>query len=108
MYGYRWITAELQRRGWGCNHKRVLRLMRQDNLLCLRRKLFLRTTDSAHPFPVFAKLAATLKPTAINQLWVAPTLHSSAPRVRLFGGGAGCLLPASSGLRLWHAAWKGN
>jgi putative transposase len=71
-YGYRRITAELGRRGWSCNHKRVLRLMRQDNLLCLRRrKWFLRTTDSAHPFPVFANLAATLKPTAINQLWVA-------------------------------------
>jgi len=71
-YGYRRITAELQRRGWICNHKRVLRLMRQDNLLCLRRrKWFLRTTDSAHPFPVFANLAATLKPTTINQLWVA-------------------------------------
>lgn len=71
-YGYRRITAELGRRGWGCNHKRVLRLMRQDNLLCLRRrKSFLRTTDSAHPFPVFANLAATLKPTATNQLWVA-------------------------------------
>jgi len=71
-YGYRRITAELERRGWSSNHKRVLRLMRQDNLLCLRRrKWFLRTTDSAHPFPVFANLAATLKPTAINQLWVA-------------------------------------
>jgi putative transposase len=71
-YGYRRITAELARRGWNSNHKRVLRLMRQDNLLCLRRrKSFLRTTDSAHPFPVFANLAATLKPTAINQLWVA-------------------------------------
>ena len=71
-YGYRRITAELGRRGWGCNHKRVLRLMRQDNLLCLRRrKSFLRTTDSAHRFPVFANLAATLKPTAINRLWVA-------------------------------------
>ncbi len=71
-YGYRRITAELARRGWSSNHKRVLRLMRQDNLLCLRRrKSFLRTTDSAHPFPVFANLAATLKPTAIDQLWVA-------------------------------------
>jgi len=70
-YGYRRITAELERRGWGSNHKRVLRLMRQDNLLGLRRKSFLRTTDSGHAFPVFANLAATLKPTAINQLWVA-------------------------------------
>ena len=70
-YGYRRITEELGRRGWVANHKRVLRLMRQDNLLCLRRKSFLRTTDSAHPFPVFPNLAAGLVPTAVNQLWVA-------------------------------------
>ncbi|MFZ0774383.1 MAG: IS3 family transposase [Candidatus Sulfotelmatobacter sp.] len=70
-YGYRRITAELGRRGYAVNHKRVLRWMRQDNLLCLRRKSFLRTTDSAHSFPVFPNLAATLTPTAVNQLWVA-------------------------------------
>jgi transposase InsO family protein len=70
-YGYRRITRELQRRGHRMNHKRVLRMMRQDNLLCLRRKSYLRTTDAGHPFPVFPNLAATLVPTAINQLWVA-------------------------------------
>ncbi len=70
-YGYRRITRELGRRGYPVNHKRVLRLMRQDNLLCLRRKAFLRTTDAGHPFPVFPNLAATMLPTAINQLWVA-------------------------------------
>jgi putative transposase len=70
-YGYRRITRELQRRGYALNHKRVLRLMRQDNLLCLRRRAFLRTTDAGHPFPVFPNLAATLVPTAINQMWVA-------------------------------------
>lgn len=70
-YGYRRITEELDRRGYLINHKRVLRLMRQDNLLCLRRKSFLRTTDSAHPFPVFPNVAATLTATAVNQLWVA-------------------------------------
>jgi putative transposase len=70
-YGYRRLTVELRRRGYAANHKRVLRLMRQDNLLCLRRQSFLRTTDSAHPFPVFPNLAATLTPTAVNQLWVA-------------------------------------
>ena len=70
-YGYRRITRELARRGYAANHKRVLRLMRQDNLLCLRRRSWVRTTDSAHAFPVFANLAASLTPTAINQLWVA-------------------------------------
>ena len=69
--GYRRISQELKRRGYRVNHKRVLQLMREDNLLCLRRKAFLRTTDSGHPFPVFAHLAATLVPSGINQLWVA-------------------------------------
>jgi putative transposase len=44
-YGYRRITAELRRRGVVANHKRVLRLMREDNLLCLRKPKFIRTTD---------------------------------------------------------------
>ena len=44
-YGYRRITAELQRGGFDVNHKRVLRLMREDNLLCLRHKAFVVTTD---------------------------------------------------------------
>jgi transposase InsO family protein len=69
--GYRRITKELQRRGYPVNHKRVLRLMRQDNLLCLRRRSFLATTASGHGFPVFANLAAGMRPTAVNQLWVA-------------------------------------
>lgn len=47
-YGYRRITAELRRQGVRVNHKRVLRLMRQDNLLCLRKRRFVLTTDSAH------------------------------------------------------------
>lgn len=74
-YGYRRIRRELRDRyGLRVNCKRVLRLMRQDNLLCLRRKAFwLPTTNSAHSWPVFANVAAELKGklTGINQLWVA-------------------------------------
>jgi len=70
-YGYRRITAELQRGGFEVNHKRVLRLMREDNLLCLRHKAFVVTTDSCHNLPVYPNLAAELTPAAINQLWVA-------------------------------------
>src|SRR5688500_14215613 len=55
-YGYRRITAELQRRGFAVNHKHVLRLMREDNLLCLRRKAFVVTTDSRHDLPVYPNL----------------------------------------------------
>ena len=54
------------------NHKRVLRLLRADNLLCLRRKTFVRpTTDSRHRWPIYPNLARWLRPTAVNQLWVA-------------------------------------
>lgn len=70
-YGYRRITEELKRRGFVVNHKRVLRLMREDNLLCLRRRSFLRTTDSNHPHRVYPNLAKDLKLSGINQLWVA-------------------------------------
>lgn len=70
-YGYRRITVELQRRGFDVNHKRILRMMREDNLLCIRRRAFLVTTDSRHNLPVYSNLARTLTPTAINQLWVA-------------------------------------
>jgi transposase InsO family protein len=70
-YGYRPITKELQRRGFAVNHKRVLRLLREDNLLCLRRRLFVSTTDSQHPFAVYPNLTRELELTNINQLWVA-------------------------------------
>jgi transposase InsO family protein len=70
-YGYRRIAAELQHRGFDVNHKRVLRMMRQDNLLCIRRRAFVVTTDSRHNLPVYPNLARTITPTAVNQLWVA-------------------------------------
>ena len=70
-YGFRRITAELQKRGFAINHKRVLRMMREDNLLCVRRRRFVVTTDSRHSLPIYPNLAAQIKPTAIDQLWVA-------------------------------------
>ena len=70
-YGYRRITAALRRAGWVVNHKRVLRLMRADNLLCLRRRAFVRTTDSDHQLRVYPNLARDLKVSGLNQLWVA-------------------------------------
>lgn len=56
-YGYRRITAELRRRCMAVNHKRVLRLMQQDNLLAIRRRKFVLTTDSRHPLKVYVNLA---------------------------------------------------
>ena len=70
-YGRRRITAELQRRGWKVNHKRVHRIMREDNLLCLRRRKFVATTDSKHGHAIYPNVAATMQPTGIDQLWIA-------------------------------------
>lgn len=70
-YGYRRIAVELQKRGFEVPHKRVLRMMREDNLLCVRRRRFVITTDSRHSLPVYPNLAAQMAPTAVNQLWVA-------------------------------------
>ena len=70
-YGYRRVAAELHRRGMRVNHKRVLRLMRQDNLLGIEPKAFIATTQSDHDREVYLNLAKRMKLTAINQLWVA-------------------------------------
>ena len=70
-YGYRRITAELHRRGLPVNHKRVARMMRTDNLLALRKRKFIVTTDSHHEKSVYFNLAAQIQPTAPDQLWVA-------------------------------------
>jgi len=70
-YGYRRITAELRRRGMRVNHKRVLRILREDNLLGVQPRRFVVTTDSDHRFEVYLNLASRMKLTGINQLWVA-------------------------------------
>jgi transposase InsO family protein len=70
-YGYRRITAELRRQGMRVNHKRVSRLMREDNLLAVQPRAFVVTTDSDHEFEVYLNLAGRMKLSGINQLWVA-------------------------------------
>jgi transposase InsO family protein len=70
-YGYRRVAAELRRRGMVVNRKRVARLMQEDNLLAVQPKAFVATTDSGHQFEVYLNLAARMKLTAIDQLWVA-------------------------------------
>jgi len=70
-YGYRRISAELRRRGMLVNHKRVLRIIREDNLLAVQPRTFVVTTDSDHEFEVYLNLASRMKLTGINQLWVA-------------------------------------
>jgi len=70
--GYRRITHKLRREGLVVNHKRVLRLMREDNLLCLRKRAFVPvTTDSRHGWRVVVNLARGMVPIGLDQLWVA-------------------------------------
>jgi putative transposase len=70
-YGRPRITQELRRRGWCVNPKRVYRILREDNLLCLRKRKFVVTTDSGHGLRIYPNLARGLMPSGIDQLWVA-------------------------------------
>src|SRR5689334_6987290 len=70
-YGRPRITQELRRRGWQVNPKRVYRLMREDNLLCVRKRKFVVTTDSNHGRKVYPNLARDMILTATDQLWRA-------------------------------------
>jgi transposase InsO family protein len=69
------ITAALWRQGRTVNPKRVYRLTREDNLLCLRRRQFVITTDSEHALPVYSNRARELVLTRIDELWwpILPT-----------------------------------
>jgi putative transposase len=71
FYGYRRVTAELRLQGLIVNHKRVLRVMRDDNLLSLRKRKFVVTTDSTHGRLAYPNLITDVSLTAPNQVWVA-------------------------------------
>lgn len=79
-YGHRVMTAELQRRGLYTGRDRVRRYMREENLLCRRRRAFVSTTDSNHGQPVFPNLARDLQVTGVDQLWVADITYIKLPR----------------------------
>jgi putative transposase len=70
-YGYRRVTRQLQYDGYGINHKKVLRLMRESDLLCRAKRRWLRTTDSNHGWPVYPNLVKDVQITGINQVWLA-------------------------------------
>ncbi len=70
-YGYRRVTHALQREGWKVNHKRVLRIMREESLLCHLKRHFVQTTDSHHPFPIYPNLVNGRTPDAPDVIWVA-------------------------------------
>ena len=70
-YGYRRVTAELRRRNFVVNHKKVQQFMRENGLSCKRKRFRIVTTDSKHGLPVYPNLAKSLALTGLNQLWVS-------------------------------------
>jgi putative transposase len=70
-YGYRRVTRQLHYDGYSINHKKVLRLMRESDLLCHARRKWVRTTDSNHGLPVYRNLVKDIPITGINQVWLA-------------------------------------
>ncbi len=71
-YGYRRITAQLRREGYLINHKKVLRIMRESSLLCaVKKRKWINTTDSNHPYPRYPNLVKELDISSLNQVWVA-------------------------------------
>ncbi|HEV2121840.1 MAG TPA: IS3 family transposase [Chloroflexota bacterium] len=78
-YGYRRVTAQLARDGWQVNHKRVLRILREESLLCQLKRRWTRTTDSAHGLAVYPKLVKGLSVQRLNQVWVADITYIRLP-----------------------------
>ena len=78
-YGYRRVTAELHRGPWRVNHKRVLRIMREESLLCQLTRHFVVTTDSAHGFRHSPNLITDLPITRLDQVWVADLTYIQLP-----------------------------
>lgn len=80
FYGYRRITKELQRRKIAINHKKVLRIMKEDNLLCRRKRAFRPvTTNSDHNCRIYPNLAKGLIVAGLNQLWVGDITYVQLP-----------------------------
>ncbi len=78
-YGYRRVTAELHRRGWTVNHKRVLSIMRQESLLCQLKRRFRPTTDSAHAFGIYPNLIKDTEIDELDQVWISDITYIRLP-----------------------------
>ena len=101
-YGYRRVTRELKSDGWAVNHKRVLRLMQQDNLLSLRKRSFVATTDSGHDLRVYQNLAGRMELTGTDQLWVADITYIRLADEFLY---LAVVLDAFSRKVIWTTGW---
>lgn len=101
-YGYRRVTKQLQREGWQINHKRVLRVMREESLLCQLQRRFVTTTDSDHGFPRYPNLVAGLVVSRTDQAWVADITYIRLPTTFCY---LACILDAFSRRCVgWHLA----
>jgi hypothetical protein len=78
-YGYRRVTAQLMREGWQVNHKRVLRIMREESLLCQIKRRWVPTTDSQHGLRIYPNLLPDAKVARLNQAWVADLTYIRLP-----------------------------
>ena len=78
-YGYRRVTAALRRAGWTVNHKRVLRIMRQESLLCQLKRRFVPTTDSAHTFGRYPNLIKDIEIDGLDQAWISDITYIRLP-----------------------------
>ena len=79
-YGYRRVTKTLQREGQEVNHKRILRIMREESLLCQLKRRFVVTTDSRHEFGSYPNRLKGLTVTRLNQVWIADLTYVRLPR----------------------------
>ena len=78
-YGYRRVTAALRREGWIVNHKRVLRVMREESLLCQLKRRFRPTTDSAHAFGIYPNLIKDTELDGLDQAWTSDITYVRLP-----------------------------
>ncbi len=78
-YGYRRVTAALGREGWSVNHKRVLRIMREESLLCQIKRRFVPTTDSAHALGRYPNLIEDTEVDGLDQAWVSDITYVRLP-----------------------------
>jgi transposase InsO family protein len=106
-YGYRRVTRELARRGWEVNHKRVLRIMQEESLLCqIKKRFVITTTNSRHGFPAYPNVLANVTLSAPDQAWVADFTYI---RLRSAFVYLACILDAYSRRCVgWHLSREMN
>ena len=92
-YGYRRVTHALMRAGWSVNHKRVLRIMREESLLCRHQRRFVHTTDSHHRYRVYPNLVQGMQVEAPDKVWVADLTYIRLPSTFAY---LACVLDAYS------------